>query len=34
MSFSVVNSVNHLVAEYRRFLLSTYRLTPTTPTGA
>jgi hypothetical protein len=26
MSFSVVNSVNHLVAEYRRFLLSTYRL--------
>ena len=26
MSFSVVGSVNHLVAEYRRFLLSTYRL--------
>ena len=26
MSFSVVGSVNHLVAEYRSFLLSTYRL--------
>jgi ATP-dependent helicase YprA (DUF1998 family) len=26
VSFSVVGSVNHLVAEYRRFLLSTYRL--------
>lgn len=26
MSFSVVGSVNHLIAEYRRFLLSTYRL--------
>ena len=26
MSFSVVGSVNHLVAEYRRFLLGTYRL--------
>lgn len=26
MSFSVVGSVNHLISEYRRFLLSTYRL--------
>ena len=26
MSFSVVTSVNHLISEYRRFLLSTYRL--------